>query len=266
MKILIKEKLSEHKYKTPEGYLVCVDSVLARTGKQEYRAYEVFDDGGSNIVLVDRTPEEVFAPETLASFENKPICIEHPDESVTPDNYKQYSVGFVRDVKRGQFEGNDVMLGTLVITDAKAIEGNENGEHNELSCGYDCEIVDRDNPQQKNIRGNHIALCVSGRAGIAHIVDSVGDMNKKLEVGDKIITEDGEREIESITTNKNGEIVIKLKDKLIQSGSKKALEENIRREIRSGKTMKQAFAIAHSVQRANDILSVIGAVKSIKGE
>lgn len=98
MKILINEKLSQHKYKTPEGYLICVDSVLARTGKQTYQRDEVFHDGDESEIEVDRTFDEVFSPQTLASFENKPITVEHPDEDVNPENYKDYAVGFVRDV------------------------------------------------------------------------------------------------------------------------------------------------------------------------
>lgn len=35
MKVLIKEKLSPHKSKTPEGYLICRDAILGRTGTQE---------------------------------------------------------------------------------------------------------------------------------------------------------------------------------------------------------------------------------------
>ena len=37
MKFLMREKLSPHKFKTPEGYLICQDAILARTGKQSYR-------------------------------------------------------------------------------------------------------------------------------------------------------------------------------------------------------------------------------------
>lgn len=174
MKCLIRERLSEHKYKTPEGYLICVDSILARTGKQSYRRSELFQDGDDSEVDVDRPEDEVFSPATLASFENKPIVVEHPDEDVNANNIKQYAVGFVRDVKRGKTaDGQDVMLGTLVIQDAQTIEEIENGEHTDLSCGYDCDIADDANPTQRNIRGNHVALCAQGRAGIAKIVDSV---------------------------------------------------------------------------------------------
>lgn len=172
MKFLVSEKLSPHKYKTAEGYLVCVDAVLARTGKQSYMRDEIFGDGDETIVEVDRTPEEVFSEATLASFENKPITVEHPSEDVNSENFKEYSVGFVRDVHRGVVDGQDVILGTLVIQDAQTIEEIENGEHTDLSCGYDCDIQDEDNLQQRNIRGNHVALCAEGRAGNAKIMDS----------------------------------------------------------------------------------------------
>ena len=178
MKVLIAEKLSQHRYKTPEGYLICVDSVLARTGKQTYRRNEIFADSEDDrLIEVDRKAEEVFSPETMASFENKPICVEHPDVDVTVDNISEFAVGFVRDIHKGEYEGEPVMLGTLVITDAKTIEEIENGEHTDLSCGYDCDIEDCDSPEQKHIRGNHIALCEHGRAGIAHIIDSVQRKN-----------------------------------------------------------------------------------------
>ena len=176
MKFLSSERLSEHKYKTPEGYLICTDAILARTGKQQYRKSEVFAGStDDSIIDIDRKPEEVFSAETLASFENKPITVEHPDESVNANNHDEYAVGYVRDVRRATIDGQDVMIGNLVITDAKTIEEIERGEHTDLSCGYDCDISDDANPQQKHIRGNHVALCQQGRAGIAHIVDSIKD-------------------------------------------------------------------------------------------
>ena len=175
MKFLVCSRLSEHRYKTPEGYLVCVDSILSRTGKQTYSRDELFKDGCTDEVEVERSAEEVFSEKTLASFENKPLTIEHPEEDVTPANHNKYSVGFIRDVKRGKDGSEDVMLGTIVVTDAEAIELIETGKLKELSCGYDCDIEDEDNPQQRNIRGNHVALCEKGRAGIARIIDSVKD-------------------------------------------------------------------------------------------
>lgn len=176
MKVLITEKLSPNKYIDNSGYLICKDAILARTGSQQYRKNELFLDSDDNsIIEVDRSEEEVFSPETLASFENKPVTVEHPGEDVNPENYKDYSVGFVRDVHRGKTEaGEDVILGTLVITDQDTIENIQKGIRTELSCGYDCDISDdaNGNYAQCHIRGNHVALCEEGRAGIAKIVDS----------------------------------------------------------------------------------------------
>lgn len=174
MKILVNERLSKNKMKTSEGYLICTDAILARTGKQQYRKSEIWQDcdDADTIVDIDRPYEEVFSEATLASFENKPITVEHPDVDVNTSNYKDYSVGFVRDVHQGKVDGQDVILGTLVITDQQTIDEIENGEHTDLSCGYDCDIIDENNPKQTNIRGNHVALCQQGRAGIARIVDT----------------------------------------------------------------------------------------------
>lgn len=178
MRFLVAEKLGPHKFKTPEGYLICTDAILSRTGKQEYKRCELFGDtceDPDKIVNVERTDDEVFSDKAMASFENKPICIEHPDHDVNAENHNELAVGFVRDVHKGEDEGKPVMMGTLVITDKDAVEAVESGEYKELSCGYDCDIDDDNNPQQRNIRGNHVALCKHGRAGIARIVDSVDD-------------------------------------------------------------------------------------------
>lgn len=189
MKVLITEKLSPNKYIDNSGYLICKDAILARTGSQQYRKNELFLDSDDNsIIEVDRSEEEVFSPETLASFENKPVTVEHPGEDVNPENYKEYSVGFVRDVHRGKTEaGEDVILGTLVITDQDTIENIQKGIRTELSCGYDCDISDDNNGNyaQCHIRGNHVALCEEGRAGIAKIVDSkIHDSNVILKLSD----------------------------------------------------------------------------------
>ena len=174
MRVLISEKLSEHKYKTPEGYLICTDAILARTGKQTYTRDELFGDGDNTEVNVDRPYNEVMNEKTIASFENKPVTFDHPDEDVNIGNYKSYAVGYVRDVRQGKVDGKDVILGNLVITDQDAINAIENGDHTDLSCGYDCDIRDDGNGNyaQNNIRGNHVALCKEGRAGMARIVDS----------------------------------------------------------------------------------------------
>lgn len=177
MKVLITERLSKHRYKTPEGYLVCVDAILARTGKQVYKHNQVYEGSKDSVtdVEVDRKPEEVFSKEAIASFENKPITIEHPNEHVNSKNHKQFAVGFVRDVRRAKFGDREVLVGNAIITDDEAIKAIENGL-DFLSCGYDCDITQTDNPEQINIRGNHVALCSNPRAGITMLQDSTDEV------------------------------------------------------------------------------------------
>ena len=144
---------------------------------------ELFGDACEDpdkIVNVERTDDEVFSDKAMASFENKAVCIEHPDHDVNAENHNELAVGFVRDIHKGEDNGKPVMMGTLVITDKDAVEAVESGEYKELSCGYDCDIDDNDEPCQRNIRGNHVALCKQGRAGIARIVDSIDDAGIKV--------------------------------------------------------------------------------------
>lgn len=227
MRFLVAEKLGPHKFKTPEGYLICTDAILSRTGKQEYKRCEIFGDAcdePDKIVNVDRTDDEVFSDKAMASFENKPICIEHPDHDVNAENHNELAVGFIRDIHKGEDEGKSVMMGTLVITDKDAVEAVESGEYKELSCGYDCDIDDDDNPQQRNIRGNHVALCKHGRAGIARIVDSAFETieAKKLAAGHKINFRGRKYVVVSVKKNElyNGELDIELDD----NGSKRVIE------------------------------------------
>ena len=199
MKILASVKLSEHKYKTPEGYLVCQDAILARTGKQTYMKSELYPDCADDHseIEIDRKAEQVFAPNTLASFEDKPITLDHPSENVNPENYNELSVGHARNIRKATVDGQEVMIGDLIFTSQEAIDAIENGEMLDLSCGYDCDITEGDNPEQINIRGNHIALCEEGRAGIARIIDSksVKDLamsrkdaiDKCIELGEKFL-------------------------------------------------------------------------------
>lgn len=179
MKVLISEKLSPHKVKTPEGYLICTDAILARTGKQTYYKSELYGDSCDNpakIIELDRPESEVFDDKTLYSFENKPLTVEHPNEDVNVENYDTFSVGFVRDVKKSIIDGKPVMTATLVVTNKDAINDIESGKYKELSCGYDCDIDESDGEfRQVNIRGNHVALCEHGRAGNARIIDSFKD-------------------------------------------------------------------------------------------
>lgn len=163
----IDEKLSDNQALTPEGFLLCRNVPIARTGDQLYLADEIgLDPRGDGLVKIIRDADEVFRPETKASFEGKPVTIDHPDGVVTPKNWRQLTVGTVQNVRRGDGIQDDLLLADLLITDQRGIEAVRGGLR-EVSCGYDAEYIQLEPGigKQADIIGNHVALVERGRAG-----------------------------------------------------------------------------------------------------
>lgn len=173
-------KLSPHMDRTPEGYLICRDVPIARTGSQEYLAGEIQLGGDpERVVKVHRYPEDVFEPAAVASFEGKDVTQGHPTENVGPENFSSYSKGHVQNVRRS----GEYIVADLIIKDANLASDVWNGVTREVSCGYMCEYVpDGDGYKQQNIRGNHVAVVPRGRAGAAV---SIKDAAQKAEKGRK---------------------------------------------------------------------------------
>lgn len=97
------ERLGARQSVTNDGFLLCEGVPIARIGQLLYAAGEVpVEPGRDGIIRIERTPEEVFRPETLASFEGKPVTMDHPAEFVTPDTWRQLAVGFTQNVRRGE--------------------------------------------------------------------------------------------------------------------------------------------------------------------
>lgn len=157
------DRISPHMTESPEGYLICHDVPIARTGPQEYLARELALDGDpERLITVDRRPEDVFEDATLASFEGKPVTDGHPGENVGPENYAAYQKGHVQNVRRK----GDYIVADLYINDAGLAEQVRNGIKREVSCGYLCDYVpDGAGYRQEKIRGNHVAVVPRGRAG-----------------------------------------------------------------------------------------------------
>lgn len=159
-------RISDHILKTPEGFLICKDVPIARTGTQQYRGCEFGGPVADGIYNVQRPEAEVFDRAAVASFEGKPVCDEHPEEDVTPDNYGRYMKGVCRDVRRGDGDLSNCLVADLVIYDADLINKIETGKR-EISCGYDClwNPTSDSSYDQLEIRGNHVAVVDRGRAG-----------------------------------------------------------------------------------------------------
>jgi hypothetical protein len=105
-------------------------------------------------------------PNSFASFEGAIFCDEHPPNDVTTQNVQHLQRGFVKDVRRGTGEDADKILADVIVTDPITIAAIEDGKR-EISCGYKCDYKQAENGAicQCNIRGNHVALVDSGRAG-----------------------------------------------------------------------------------------------------
>ncbi|MBQ6382057.1 MAG: DUF2213 domain-containing protein [Clostridia bacterium] len=162
-------RLSENlSLREPEGYLLCLNVPVARTGTQEYLPQELGlpPARGDPLIPVVRPPEEVFSPATIASFEGMPVTNDHPPDGVTLENVRYLSRGHAHNVRRGTGEMSDLLLADLIIQDRTLIDAILKDGKREISCGYLYELREENGQYvQRNIRGNHIAVVDAGRAG-----------------------------------------------------------------------------------------------------
>lgn len=155
---------------TPQGYLWCRDVPLARTGTMDYAPYEVPripSAPGQRVITVERTADEVFSPEAIASFRGMPLTDDHPDDFVFAHNHREHAIGEIHDPRRGEGEHADCLVADLLVKDSAAIALIKSRRKRELSCGYDADYADvrPGYGRQVNIRGNHVSLVDAGRAG-----------------------------------------------------------------------------------------------------
>ena len=162
-------RLSENiSRREPEGYLLCLNVPVARTGMQEYLPEELglpAGNGPPGLIPVIRPEEEVFSKETIASFEGMPVTNDHPPDGVDIGNIKALQKGHAHNVRRGSGEERDLLLADLIITDPVLIGLIMDGKR-EISCGYTYELCEENGKYiQRRIRGNHVAVVDAGRAG-----------------------------------------------------------------------------------------------------
>lgn len=150
--------------RTPTGG-IRIPASLTRVG---VLSYETAD---GQTVRELRSPDEVFDPASIASFEDGAVTDLHPEANVDASNWSELAVGHVRNVHRdGEFLAGDVL-----VQDAAEIALIERGDRVEVSSGYTCELdptpgVFNGEPYdviQRGIRYNHAGLGPAGwgRAG-----------------------------------------------------------------------------------------------------
>lgn len=155
--------ISPNMDKTPEGYLICRNVPINRTGVQVYTAQEAgIPNGGEETVNVYRLEEDVFSPAALASMEGKDVTRGHPPEMLDATNQAAYSNGHIENVRR---DGENTVA-DLIIKDPGLASDVENGVLREVSCGYYCKFEPYlDGYKQTHLVGNHVAVVPRGRAG-----------------------------------------------------------------------------------------------------
>ncbi|SQF90302.1 Uncharacterized protein conserved in bacteria [Pseudomonas fluorescens] len=98
--------------------------IAARTGVYQYLSSELDLDGPERIVNVYRSPEEVFKPESMATYADKDVTNDHPDDLVDSTTFKEVSSGHVRGAAQ---QGENVEV-DLIIKDQSAIDDIDSGK------------------------------------------------------------------------------------------------------------------------------------------
>jgi len=133
----------------------------------------IYHDRLGNEIRELRSDEEVFSSDSLSSFGQVPLTLDHPPQNLTPRTVQMFQVGSVGKPRR---DGN-MAKADILITSHDAVQALLSGVQ-ELSCGYTCQVSDRSgtlihedgteeqfDTVQSNIRGNHVAIVERGRAG-----------------------------------------------------------------------------------------------------
>lgn len=192
---------------TPQGYLKA-KGWATRAGVFLYMQ----QDGSIRREL--RPPEEVFHPDSMQSLAEVCVTNDHPSEELNSVNTKKYSVGFVGEKVDRQ---ENFMTVKITVIDAKSIDEIFNGQKQELSCGYNCDIENVTGNYdgqpydaiQRNIRYNHLAIVPRGRAGSEARVRM--DSNSAMMIEEK---RDGVENKNQLSSVKDGEEIPMTKIKI----------------------------------------------------
>ncbi|MDZ7320743.1 DUF2213 domain-containing protein [Kosakonia sacchari] len=284
MRITVTDRLSfrvDSQRKILENGYLSVPGRVARTGVQQYTAQELglTDRPPNELVNVYRPPEEVFKPESLASYDNADITLQHPDDFVDSKTFKKVSVGHA--TTAGRRFGDFVVVDHL-IKDQAAIDAINAGTA-ELSAGYSAEYIRQPGIApcgtpyefiQTDIRVNHIALCDSARAGhLARLFDSKPKENQpmpqitldsgaKVEVADQATATLIQTTLDSLMTRirTSDESQEKLEGEIAQ------LEVTLEKKEEELEELKTQTSDSAIQQRVDQVVDALGGARKIAGK
>lgn len=147
---------------TQEGFLR-VQGRISRVGIQ------VYYDAQGNEHKELRPVDEVFDPESVASFRMLPLTNNHPAMLLDSASARAHAIGALGELIE---QDGDFLRSSILIYDRDAISAARGGR-SQLSCGYSCELDmtpgvwngQKYDAVQRRIRGNHCALVDMARAG-----------------------------------------------------------------------------------------------------
>jgi len=158
-----------------DGSLVA-EVYAARTGLQDYLGREIDPNNeqglrDAGVVKVYRPESEVFKTDSLATYADAVVTIDHPQGIVDAGNWKRLGVGETgNDVVR---DGQRVRV-PLIVRDAAAVKA-ASTTHRQVSMGYQTRLVfptDGKHPDgtecaayQTDIAINHLAFVPAARGG-----------------------------------------------------------------------------------------------------
>lgn len=270
-------KITQREF-TDEGFLR-VPGKVARTGIQQYLACELGLDGDPNrIINVYRPPEEVFAPDSLASYDSSDITLQHPDTLVDSSNYSRTVKGVVRGA--GKPTDDEWVLCDLIVKSKDAVDAVLAGMC-ELSAGYTATYDDTPGVapdgtpyqfKQTNIRINHVAIVDRARAGSnARIFDASQPSGGIMPVN---ITLDSGRAID-VADAANAQLVADAYDRLLkrvndaETTAKASLDASQAKiDDLTGKLEKATLAASDEAikQRVEEIAQVQTKARKVAGD
>lgn len=188
------------KYIDQDTGFLHVKGRLSRDGIQEYYGMEFSKDvqkeynlNPSKVYNVYRPYEEVFKKESLDTYINAPITMDHPSTFVNVDNAKELLKGSIS--KYWEEKENDVsyVCSDVVVTDKALINTIMNGNKIEFSPGYTQDLIYEKGEykgisydfKQTNIKINHIASVERGRCqgGCKITTDKQAIIDSKINKG-----------------------------------------------------------------------------------
>lgn len=149
---------------TPQGG-IRVEGVVIRTGVFRY------ETEGGGVVNEYLPAEELFKKDVMSTLDGAPVTNEHPNEMISPKNYKTNSIGFVQNIRQ---EDGRLVVADLIINDIETIHEILSGEKTELSAGYYADVIEKAGMSpdgeafdaiQKDLVFNHCSVVTMGRCG-----------------------------------------------------------------------------------------------------